>query len=142
MKAAEAGALVVGVAVLGVAYYVWRKGGVGNAVAEAAAGAVGAASDAAGGLVQGVSSSFGVPRTNQTECERAIAEGRTWDASFACPAGTFITSVWDAALGNGPQDPNQSAAETARLMRYARPAYEADPFDQSGDPYSGAGSWG
>lgn len=33
---------------------------------------------------------FAIPKTNMTECERAMAEGRTWDASFACPAGTFI----------------------------------------------------
>ena len=33
---------------------------------------------------------LGVPRTNETECERAKREGRTWDASFACPAGDFI----------------------------------------------------
>lgn len=32
----------------------------------------------------------GIPRTNQTECEKAKAEGRTWDASFACPAGDFL----------------------------------------------------
>lgn len=33
---------------------------------------------------------FAIPKTNMTECERAMAEGRTLDASFACPAGTFI----------------------------------------------------
>lgn len=31
------------------------------------------------------------PRTNETECDRALREGRTWDASFACPAARFIT---------------------------------------------------
>lgn len=33
---------------------------------------------------------FSIPSTNMTECERAMAEGRTWDASWACPAGTFF----------------------------------------------------
>lgn len=32
---------------------------------------------------------LGIPQTNMTECERAKAEGRTWDASFACPAWNF-----------------------------------------------------
>jgi hypothetical protein len=37
---------------------------------------------------------LGVPRTNMTECEKAKAEGRTWDASFACPAGDFLGYVF------------------------------------------------
>lgn len=46
--------------------------------------------DTGAGLVLGVGDSMGVPRTNMTECERAMAEGRTWDASFACPAPVFL----------------------------------------------------
>lgn len=38
---------------------------------------------------------FGVPRTEPTACERAKAEGRTLDASFACPAGDFISYWWN-----------------------------------------------
>jgi hypothetical protein len=37
---------------------------------------------------------LGIPRTNETECEKALREGRTLDASFACPAGTFIGSIF------------------------------------------------
>jgi hypothetical protein len=50
----------------------------------------GAASTAAGGLIQGAGQAVGVPRTDLTECERAKAEGRTLDASFKCPAGDFL----------------------------------------------------
>lgn len=46
------------------------------------------------GVVLGAGEAVGIPRTNQTECERAIAEGRTWDASFVCPAGTWIKSLF------------------------------------------------
>lgn len=69
-----------------------RRDGVSLAqsVGEAAGGAV---VDTATGVVYGVGDAVGVPRTNMTECERAIAEGRTWDASFVCPAGTFIKHV-------------------------------------------------
>jgi hypothetical protein len=45
--------------------------------------------DTASGVVLGIGDGIGIPRTDLTECERAKAEGRTWDASFACPAGNF-----------------------------------------------------
>jgi hypothetical protein len=41
-------------------------------------------------VVKGVGSVFGIPDTNKTECQKAMAEGRTRDASFACDAGTFL----------------------------------------------------
>lgn len=47
------------------------------------------------GVAYGVGDRIGLERTNETECERAIREGRTWDASFACPAGTFIKSLFN-----------------------------------------------
>ncbi len=46
------------------------------------------------GAVLGVGEVVGVPVTNLTECERAKIEGRTWDASFACPAGDFLRYVF------------------------------------------------
>jgi hypothetical protein len=76
---------LAGVVLGAVALYLLKKK-VG--VADVAAGAVGVLGDAAAGVVIGVGDVIGIPRTNETECERAIREGRTWDASFACPAGT------------------------------------------------------
>lgn len=46
------------------------------------------------GAVVGLGETVGVPATNMTECQRAMAEGRTWDASFACPAKDFLTYLW------------------------------------------------
>lgn len=80
--------LVVGGVALGlllVGLYIAKKG-----VAGAAAGVVTAAGDAAAGTVVGIGQVFGIPPTNETECQKAMREGRTWDASFACDAGTFI----------------------------------------------------
>jgi NhaP-type Na+/H+ or K+/H+ antiporter len=57
--------------------------GLGEAVGQAAGGAV-------AGVALGVGDSIGLPRTDKTECEKAMAEGRYWDASFVCPAGDFI----------------------------------------------------
>ena len=67
---------------------------------RAAAASVGSAAvDLADGVVSGtvvaIGERVGVPATNQTECQRAKAEGRTWDASFACPAGDFIRYLWN-----------------------------------------------
>lgn len=80
--------LVLGGAAIGlllVGLYVVKKG-----VAGAAAGAVTAAADVGAGAVVGIGQVLGIPATNETECEKAKREGRTWDASFACPAGDFL----------------------------------------------------
>lgn len=47
-----------------------------------------------GGVVE-IGQKVGIPATNQTECEKAKAEGRTWDASFACPATDFVKYVFN-----------------------------------------------
>lgn len=60
-------------------------------VVEAVPGAI---ADTAAAAVIGTGEVLGIPKTDQTECEKAIAEGRTWDASFACPAGTFLKSLF------------------------------------------------
>lgn len=60
---------------------------IGGAVVDMADGVV-------TGVVVGIGEKVGIPATNMTECQRAMAEGRTWDASFACPAGTFLKYVW------------------------------------------------
>lgn len=82
-----AGAAVVALVAVGV--WIWRRG-IGGAAADAASGAVQVAGGAAVGAVKGTAAVVGIPDTNKTECEKALAEGRYWDASFLCPAGTFI----------------------------------------------------
>ncbi len=57
------------------------------------------------GAVKGVGGVFGVPDTNQTECERALAEGRKWDASFACDAKTFLDNMFGGSRYKGPPSP-------------------------------------
>jgi hypothetical protein len=42
-----------------------------------------------------------LPETNDQECEIAIAEGRYWDASFACPAKRFVSGLF---LGPGDEE--------------------------------------
>lgn len=55
--------------------------------------------DLANGLISEpvfiVGETIGIPRTEQTACEKAKAEGRTLDASFACSAGDFLKYVFN-----------------------------------------------
>lgn len=59
----------------------------------------GAAVDLADGVIGGavteIGERIGIPKTEESECDKAIREGRTWDASFACPAARFLKYVWE-----------------------------------------------
>ena len=46
--------------------------------------------DVVSGVVIGAGDAIGVPRVNKTRCELAKEQGRTWDASFDCPALDFL----------------------------------------------------
>lgn len=89
--------LGVAAAALVLLVLVKKNGGIAGAAAavgeEAGAAVVNAAAGAVAGATYAIGDAVGIPRTNETECEKAIREGRYWDASFACPAGTFIGSA-------------------------------------------------
>lgn len=65
--------------------------GTGQAIGR---GAVDLVDGALSGSVTGLGGLLGIPETNLTQCERDKAEGRTWAASFSCPAGDFINYLW------------------------------------------------
>lgn len=73
----------------------------GGSATDAGVALGGAAVDVAGGVVAGtaygIGDAIGVPRTDETECQKAIREGRSWDASFACPASDWIKYMWGGA---------------------------------------------
>lgn len=69
----------------GVALYLSKKG-VQGVVADVTAGAI----NGAGGVVIGALEPFGIPRTSETKCQKAMREGNNWDASFYCDAATFL----------------------------------------------------
>ena len=52
-----------------------------------------------------------IPETDLDDCRRAIDDGRYLDASFSCPAGTFLREL----VGAGPGD-------------------EEDDFDEEDEP--------
>lgn len=85
--------VIAGVAVAGAVIWAKTRGasGVGAAIGSAAVDAV---DGVVSGTVVGIGQTVGIPATNQTECDKAKAEGRTWDASFACQAGDFLRYVF------------------------------------------------
>ncbi|MFJ1251901.1 hypothetical protein [Cupriavidus sp. CuC1] len=95
--------LVLGVALIAAAgFWLKKKGSTTDAAAAVAAGAVGLAGDVATGTVLGIGDAIGLPRTNMTACEQAKAEGRSWDASFACPAGDFLSYMVSGTSADAP----------------------------------------
>ena len=115
MKLAADTKLIALAALAGVGLIWWatRPGVAG----KAAAAAVGAVGDAAVGTVKGIGSLVGIPDTNQSQCQRDVAAGKWWDASFSCPAGTFIGSGYQAAKGAVFGSTAVSAAEAADARR-------------------------
>lgn len=85
--------LIAGGVVLAALVWAATKGAKGTGAAIVS-GAVDMVDGAVSESVFTVGEAVGIPRTNMTECERAKAEGRTWDASFACPAADFLRYVW------------------------------------------------
>lgn len=89
--------MVLGALVGGVALYVLAKKKPGESIGAAVGREiVGAAGDAAAGAVVGIGHVFGIPATNQDQCSADLAAGRTWDASFSCPASRFVGGVFSS----------------------------------------------
>lgn len=73
---------------LGVVYIVGR--GAGKVAEDVSRTAVNVAGGVVKGTVDGVSDAIGLQVPERSACDKAKAEGNTWEASFACPAGEFV----------------------------------------------------
>lgn len=104
---------MVALAGAGALWWITRQG----TAANLASGAVQAVGGAAVGVVKGVGSLVGIPDTNQTQCDRDLAAGNYWDASFSCPAGRFISSSVGAAKDAVFGSTTLSAAAAAEARR-------------------------
>lgn len=80
------------VAAAGVAaFMIWMiNKGASNTGAAIGSAAVDMANGVVTGAVVGAGQIVGVPATNQTQCQQDMAAGKTWEASFSCPAGDFL----------------------------------------------------
>ena len=76
-----------------VAVYIWLRGAKGAAsdVAELVV-------KSAEGAIIGVGKAVGIPETDAQQCEQYVNAGDWWNASFFCPAGTFLKSATGAVI--------------------------------------------
>lgn len=108
----------IGVAVAigaGLLYFLKKKADgltISGAAAAVGAGAVSAADGIFSGAVKGVGSLVGIPDTSVSQCERDKAAGNSWDASFSCSAGEFLSYAWGSVTGSSTKSTN---------TRYQRP---------------------
>ncbi len=86
-------AYAAGFAVLAAIIYVAMRGA-GGVAQDVSRTAVNVAGGAVTGTVKGVSDTVGIPDTDAAKCQAALAAGDSWNASFYCPAGTFIKSIF------------------------------------------------
>lgn len=98
---------IAGVVLLAAGWYAKKKltGVAAGAVAEIKNQwdtAQQAGSAVAGGTGHIIGDLIGVPRTNMSECERALIEGRSLDASFACPAMDYLRWMADGTMPMTP----------------------------------------
>lgn len=96
--------LAIGISVAALAWFAYRKLSTAAAsaaatVVDAAAGAVDVADNGITHVVTGIGGIVGIPSTDESECAQLLRDGRTWDASFKCPAKTFLSYM----AGNNPQ---------------------------------------
>ena len=91
------GAAVTLVVIAGIWWTKTRGGSLSPLGAQLGGSAVDLADGIFTGVVTGIGERVGIPSTSASECDRAIAEGRYWDASFHCPAGTFIKGLFATA---------------------------------------------
>ena len=64
--------------------------GVAGAAEDLTRGVVNAAGGVVTGAVVGAGEVVGIPPTSQDKCVEDIYAGRSWDASFSCPAAVFL----------------------------------------------------
>lgn len=105
---------VAGIGIAALLLWIWQKG-----LSAAASSAVGAANQVVGGTVVGIGNVIGIPETNTNDCDKALAEGRYWDASFACTAGRLVKGLFGDNTVSSPgqgADPNSPASSTGTAM--------------------------
>ena len=86
-------AIIAAGAGLGLLALVALRGLQTGAAKDLGAGVAKAVADAGAGVVVGIGDVVGVPETDVTACQRAKAARDVWGASFACPAGEFLSWV-------------------------------------------------
>lgn len=144
MKLATDTKLIAAVLLVGAAGLWWATrritsaGGIASAAESLAGGAIRAVEGAAVGTVKGIGSMVGIPDTSDQACRADLAAGRWWDASFSCPAGTYINTAGGAVFGSTQLWGNDT--DEARAIEAAKARAEFalnDPRRVDLDPFQG-----
>lgn len=96
------------VAVLGVAFFIWKKGGLSGAASALGAGAVNAAGAAASGAAGAIGSAVGLPTPDETTQDPAVARWLLdnfgyWEASkWSSASALFNGAAMGAGTGHAP----------------------------------------
>lgn len=85
------------------------------------------------GAVIGIGEAVGIPQTDADQCAAYVAAGDWWNASFYCPAGTFLKSAAGAVYNTA----------TGSIIGYSTPtaqneviSIETAGYDYSPDDYA------
>lgn len=96
--------------------------------------------EVATGAVIGIGEVVGIPPTDAAKCEQYIAAGDWWEASFYCPAGTFLKSaagaIYDTATGElvGTSTPTGQAEVITIRPVPELPGTAPPPSPDTGEP--------
>ena len=70
-----------------------------GAIAQQSSSAlVSAAGGAVTGTITAIGKQIGIPETNRTQCQLDLMAGKTWDASFSCPAADWLRYVANGTI--------------------------------------------
>lgn len=112
------------------------EGIVGGAV-DFAGGVAAGGSRALGGFVEGIGSAIGIPVTNQTQCQKDLAAGNHWAASFSCPASDFLGGVYrSTSLGS------QAVIDAEKIDGRIYAGGTAGFYSGGGGQFTGTGTTG
>lgn len=86
--------MIAGLGLAAVAVLLIFRDAAGQVARATTGAAVDLVDNVVSGAVVGVGEGVGVPATNIDQCAADKAAGRTWDASFSCPAKDFLGWWW------------------------------------------------
>ena len=89
------------------------------------------------GIVIGVGEAVGIPETDTAKCQAAVDAGDWWNASFYCPAGTFLREVGGAIVdvATGEEIAYSEPTDAPEIIR----VYEGtEKFPTTGSVFGGS----
>jgi hypothetical protein len=85
-----------GLGLLGLVVY-RSSGGAAGLARAATSQAINVASEVGAEGVLSIGDAIGLSRTDRDECARLLEARQWWDASFKCPAGTWLSAIRQAS---------------------------------------------